>query len=125
MRRECRPGHRRPGCIACAWHSGRQICGRGSSPFLTPYINRPRADGAQDTGQKFASLGDLKLESGEILRDCRIGYRTFGRLDASKSALEWAPLLKASMVELSGDCGHIATGCEAPKVAAALTQALR
>jgi homoserine O-acetyltransferase len=32
-----------------------------------------------------ASLGDLKLESGEVLRNCRIGYRTFGSLNAAKS----------------------------------------
>ena len=35
--------------------------------------------------QQFASLGDLKLQSGEIIRDCRIGYRTFGQLNADKS----------------------------------------
>lgn len=35
--------------------------------------------------QQFAVLGDLKLESGEVLRDCRIGYRTFGRLDEAGS----------------------------------------
>ncbi|MFB3827401.1 MAG: alpha/beta fold hydrolase [Bryobacteraceae bacterium] len=35
--------------------------------------------------QQFASLGDLKLESGEVLRDCRIGYRTFGKLNAARS----------------------------------------
>ena len=40
-------------------------------------------------------------------------------------ALEFAPLLKASIVELNGDCGHISTGCEAPKVAEAVAQALR
>jgi homoserine O-acetyltransferase len=40
-------------------------------------------------------------------------------------ALGWAPLLRASIVELNGDCGHIATGCEAPKVATAMAQALR
>ncbi|HEU4391299.1 MAG TPA: alpha/beta fold hydrolase [Blastocatellia bacterium] len=34
---------------------------------------------------KFADLGDFKLESGELLRDCRIGYRTFGTLNADKS----------------------------------------
>ena len=34
---------------------------------------------------KFANLGDLKLESGEILHDCRIGYRTFGHLNADAS----------------------------------------
>ena len=35
--------------------------------------------------QQTASLGDLKLESGEVLRNCRIGYRTFGVLNAEKS----------------------------------------
>jgi homoserine O-acetyltransferase/O-succinyltransferase len=35
--------------------------------------------------QKFASLGDLRLENGEILRDCRIGYRTFGRLNEDRN----------------------------------------
>jgi homoserine O-acetyltransferase/O-succinyltransferase len=38
---------------------------------------------AQD--QKFASLGKFKLESGEVIRDCRIGYRTFGHLNADAS----------------------------------------
>lgn len=35
--------------------------------------------------QQFAALGDLRLSSGEMLRDCRIGYRTFGKLNAAKS----------------------------------------
>jgi len=34
---------------------------------------------------QYAQLGDFKLESGEILRDCRIGYRTFGTLDTNRS----------------------------------------
>src|SRR6476660_7122108 len=38
---------------------------------------------AQD--QQFARLGDFKLESGEVIRDCRIGYRTFGTLNKDKS----------------------------------------
>src|SRR5258708_38656715 len=33
----------------------------------------------------FADLGDFRLESGEVIRDCRIGYRTFGKLNAGKS----------------------------------------
>src|SRR5258708_627115 len=33
----------------------------------------------------FAELGDFKLESGEAIRDCRIGYRTFGKLSDDKS----------------------------------------
>jgi homoserine O-acetyltransferase len=35
--------------------------------------------------QQFANLGDFRLESGETLRDCRIGYRIFGQLNADKS----------------------------------------
>ena len=35
--------------------------------------------------QKFAGLGDFKLESGEVIRDLKIGYRTFGTLNAGKS----------------------------------------
>jgi homoserine O-acetyltransferase len=34
---------------------------------------------------QFASLGDFRLESGEVLRDCRVGYRTFGKLNANKT----------------------------------------
>lgn len=35
--------------------------------------------------QQFARLGDFKLESGEVIRDCRIGYRTFGALNSNQS----------------------------------------
>jgi homoserine O-acetyltransferase len=35
--------------------------------------------------QKFADLGDFKLESGETIRDCRIGYRTFGTSNIDRS----------------------------------------
>src|ERR1700738_1966092 len=35
--------------------------------------------------QQFADLGDVKLESGETLRECRIGYRIFGRLNADST----------------------------------------
>src|SRR5512146_151039 len=35
--------------------------------------------------QKFASLSDFKLVSGEVIKDCRIGYRTFGQMNADKS----------------------------------------
>jgi homoserine O-acetyltransferase/O-succinyltransferase len=35
--------------------------------------------------QQFGEIGDLKLVSGEILRECRVGYRTLGKLNAEKS----------------------------------------
>jgi homoserine O-acetyltransferase len=40
-------------------------------------------------------------------------------------AIEFARVLKAPVVELSGDCGHLAPGCEAPKLYAAVAAALR
>jgi homoserine O-acetyltransferase len=39
----------------------------------------------QDGALQFADLGDFKLASGETLRGCRIGYRTYGRLNADRS----------------------------------------
>jgi homoserine O-acetyltransferase len=35
--------------------------------------------------QQFANIGDLKLRNGGVIRNCRIGYRTFGKLNADKS----------------------------------------
>lgn len=41
--------------------------------------------------QQFANLGDFKLQSGEVLRDCRIGYRTAGQLNADKANVVLIP----------------------------------
>jgi homoserine O-acetyltransferase len=35
--------------------------------------------------QRFADLGDFKLHNGQSIHACRLGYRTLGRLNASKS----------------------------------------
>src|SRR3984893_17481402 len=44
------------------------------------------AEGAQ----QFAELGDLKLQSGGVIQDFRLGYRTLGKLNAQKSnAILW------------------------------------
>ena len=37
------------------------------------------------TEQRFASIGDLRLDSGEVIHDCRIGYRTAGTLNDARS----------------------------------------
>jgi homoserine O-acetyltransferase len=39
--------------------------------------------GAQG-GQRFADLGTCTTERGQVIRECRIGYRTFGRLNARR-----------------------------------------
>jgi homoserine O-acetyltransferase len=38
-----------------------------------------------DGGQQYANLGECQLESGETILECRLGYRTFGNLNADKS----------------------------------------
>lgn len=35
--------------------------------------------------QQFADLGDFVLQSGEVIEDCQIGYRTFGKLNGDSS----------------------------------------
>lgn len=34
---------------------------------------------------QFAALGDFPLQNGQVMKDCKIGYRTFGKLNAMKS----------------------------------------
>ncbi len=34
---------------------------------------------------QYAHLGELKLENGSVIHDCKIGYRTLGTLNAAKS----------------------------------------
>jgi len=39
----------------------------------------------KDVKQHFANLGNFKLENGSIIKDCSIGYRTYGKLNSAKS----------------------------------------
>jgi len=56
--------------------------------------------------QKFADLGDLKLISGEIIKNCRIGYRTAGVLNESKTNVivypTWFGGKSESIINVSG-----------------------
>jgi homoserine O-acetyltransferase len=38
-----------------------------------------------DSRQQLASLNDFKLESGAVIQDCVIGYRTYGHLNSNKT----------------------------------------
>jgi len=56
--------------------------------------------------QRMASLGDFPLENGQSIRDCRVGYRTFGKLNASKSnAVLVTPWTMGRSRDLSGQIG--------------------
>jgi homoserine O-acetyltransferase len=35
--------------------------------------------------QQFAAIGDLKLVSGAVIQDCKVGYRTYGHLNSAKT----------------------------------------
>jgi homoserine O-acetyltransferase len=52
-------------------------------------------------------LGDLKLESGETLEDCRVAYRTFGRLNPARSnAVLVTPWLQGTSRQLARQIGR-------------------
>ncbi len=43
------------------------------------------ASAGLQAAQQFAELGDFTLENGQTIRNCRIGYRTFGSLKADRT----------------------------------------
>lgn len=55
---------------------------------------------AADGDQRFAELGRCTLESGQVIEDCRVGYRTFGTLNA---AHDNAVLMPTWLYGRSGD----------------------
>jgi homoserine O-acetyltransferase/O-succinyltransferase len=56
--------------------------------------------------QQFANIGDLKLQNGGVIRNCRVGYRTFGKLAADKSNVIVFPTWASGTTEqLQGSIG--------------------
>jgi len=56
--------------------------------------------------QLFAEIGNLNLENGEVLYDCTIGYRTFGKMNEGKTNIvlfpTWFGGTAAQLVDLIG-----------------------
>jgi homoserine O-acetyltransferase/O-succinyltransferase len=68
-----------------------------AGPTTPANTQTPPAEGAQ----QFAELGDLKLQSGAVLQDFRLGYRTLGKLNAQKSnAILWPTWLGGKSQDL-------------------------
>jgi homoserine O-acetyltransferase len=67
--------------------------------------------GAQDL--QFADMGECDLESGEVIRDCRIGYRTSGTLNADKSNAilfpTWFGGRSENLLSATGEDGYVDT----------------
>jgi homoserine O-acetyltransferase/O-succinyltransferase len=75
------------------------FCGAAESVHARPQAaaKAQLAEGAQ----QFAALGDLKLRSGAVIHDFRLGYRAFGQLNAAKSnAILWPTWLGGKTQEL-------------------------
>ena len=68
------------------------FCGTASAQAATPARGAP---------QQFADFGDFKLQSGAVIHDFRLGYRTVGKLNSAKSnAILWATFLGGGSKEL-------------------------
>ncbi len=56
--------------------------------------------------QQFANIGDLKLQNGGVIRNCRVGYRTFGTLNRDGSNVVVFPTWAGGTTEqLKGSIG--------------------
>ena len=56
--------------------------------------------------QQFANIGDLKLQHGGVIRNCRVGYRTFGTLNRDRSNVVVFPTWAGGTTEqLKGSIG--------------------
>jgi homoserine O-acetyltransferase/O-succinyltransferase len=58
--------------------------------FMATLAREANPQTTTEGAQQFAELGDFKLQSGSIIQDFRLGYRTLGKLNAAKSnAILW------------------------------------
>jgi homoserine O-acetyltransferase len=92
---------------------GLSVCSRlsaGARSALILLLFAATAFAADGDLQK-AQIGDLKLQSGQVIRDCTIGYRTYGALNADKSNAvlfpTWFTGRSESLKSLVGPAGII------------------
>jgi homoserine O-acetyltransferase len=76
------------------------LCGAAQSTHAQGAAQAAKEQSA-DGAQQIAALGDLKLRSGTVIHDFRLGYRTFGQLNAAKSnAILWPSWLGGTTQDL-------------------------
>jgi len=59
---------------------------------------------------RFAEIGDFLLESGKVIKDCRLGYRTFGKINADKSNIVLFPTWFMGTTEEILSTGFVGAG---------------
>lgn len=68
--------------------------------FLTSAVAAPRSI------QQYSAIGDLPLENGDTLRECVVGFRTFGSLNADRSnAILYCTWYMGKSADLEGSIG--------------------
>ncbi|MYM88647.1 alpha/beta fold hydrolase [Rugamonas sp. FT82W] len=76
---------------------------------LTLALALPLAAAAEAPPQQYADLGNVHLESGAVIKDCKLGYRTLGSLNAARSNavvfLPWHTGKSVEAVSLLGPKG--------------------
>ena len=91
--------------LAPWWHSWprRALC--LVAAFAIPGLALPA--GAEAGRQLYAKLGECRLENGQVIADCTIGYRTFGTLNAARDNAvlmpTWLYGRSADLAPLFGD----------------------
>jgi homoserine O-acetyltransferase/O-succinyltransferase len=80
-------------CVFCSASESTHARTQGGAQSAKAQV----ADGAQ----QFAALGDLELRNGAVIHDFRLGYRTFGQLNAAKTnAVLWPTWLGGKTQDL-------------------------
>lgn len=59
---------------------------------------------------KFASLGNFSLENGKVIKDCKVGYRTYGKLNNDKTNVVFFPTWFAGTSEEIFNFDYIGKG---------------
>ena len=84
-----------------------KICGRFAAILLVcaemaaAQGQTPATAAGEPGAEQFAELGDLKLRSGAVIHEFRLGYRTMGSLNAEKSnAILWPTWLGGTTQDL-------------------------
>lgn len=84
------------GARSALWRVALLVCLLALSPLSPP------GTGHADGELRFASLGNFTLENGRVIEDCRLGYRTFGRLNPKRTnALLFPSWLAGSSEDLA------------------------
>ncbi len=91
--------------IHCAQRAARTL----ALLLIIVFVLFPGLAGAEGE-LRFAELGDLVLENGQTIKDCRIGYRTFGRLNSGRTNAVLFPTWLAGTSEELVSLGFIGPG---------------